>query len=56
MATGATPRRPLPTTAQYIEHKGRTKILVKGQISNYVPNPTFTVVGSPGAQEECFTV
>jgi predicted TIM-barrel fold metal-dependent hydrolase len=38
----------------YIEYKGRTKILVKGQISNYLPNPTFTVVGSPGAQEEYF--
>jgi predicted TIM-barrel fold metal-dependent hydrolase len=38
----------------YIEYKGRKKILVRGQISNYIPNPTFEVVGSPGAQEEYF--
>jgi predicted TIM-barrel fold metal-dependent hydrolase len=38
----------------YVEYKGRTKLLVRGQISNYVPNPTFEVVGSPGAQEEYF--
>lgn len=38
----------------YIEYKGRTKLLVRGQVSNYIPNPTFEVVGSPGAQEEYF--
>jgi predicted TIM-barrel fold metal-dependent hydrolase len=38
----------------YIEHNGRTKLLVRGQISNYIPNPTFEVVGSPGAQEKFF--
>jgi predicted TIM-barrel fold metal-dependent hydrolase len=38
----------------YVEYKGRTKLLVRGQISNYIPNPTFEVVGSPGAQEEYF--
>jgi predicted TIM-barrel fold metal-dependent hydrolase len=38
----------------YVEYKGRTKILVRGQISNYIPNPTFSVVGSPGAQEDYF--
>ncbi len=40
----------------YVEYKGRTKILIRGQISNYIPNPTFEVVGSPGAQEEFFKV
>jgi predicted TIM-barrel fold metal-dependent hydrolase len=40
----------------YIEYKGRTKILIRGQVSNYIPNPTFEVVGSPGAQEEFFKV
>ena len=38
----------------YIEYKGRTKLLVRGQITNYIPNPTFEVVGSPGAQEDYF--
>ncbi len=40
----------------YIEYKGRTKILIRGQVSNYIPNPTFEVIGSPGAQEEFFKV
>ena len=39
---------------QYVEVKGRTKIAVKGQISEYIPNPTFEVVAAPGAQEEYF--
>jgi predicted TIM-barrel fold metal-dependent hydrolase len=38
----------------YVEYRGRTKLLVRGQISNYIPNPTFEVVGSPGAQEDYF--
>src|ERR1039457_6173573 len=38
----------------YVEVRGRTKIAVRGQISNYIPNPTFDVVAAPGAQEEYF--
>lgn len=38
----------------YVEVKGRTKIVVKGHISDYIPNPTFEVVARPGAQEEYF--
>ena len=38
----------------YVEVRGRTKIVVKGQISEYIPNPTFDVVARPGAQEEYF--
>jgi predicted TIM-barrel fold metal-dependent hydrolase len=38
----------------YVEVNGRTKIVVRGQISNYIPNPTFEVVAAPGAQEEYF--
>jgi len=38
----------------YIEVRGRTKIVVRGQISEYIPNPTFDVVARPGAQEEFF--
>ncbi|EKF22905.1 amidohydrolase family domain protein [Mycolicibacterium hassiacum DSM 44199] len=34
---------------QYVQVNGRTKIAVKGQISNYIPNPTFEVVARPGA-------
>ncbi|MEO9224694.1 MAG: amidohydrolase family protein [Acidimicrobiales bacterium] len=38
----------------YVEVRGRTKIVVRGHISNYIPNPTFDVVAAPGAQEEYF--
>jgi predicted TIM-barrel fold metal-dependent hydrolase len=40
----------------YVDVRGRTKIVVRGQISNYIPNPTFDVVARPGAQEEYFRV
>jgi predicted TIM-barrel fold metal-dependent hydrolase len=40
----------------YVEVRGRTKIVVRGQISEYIPNPTFDVVARPGAQEEYFRV
>ena len=38
---------------QYVQVKGRTKIAVKGQISEYIPNPTFKVVAPPGADGPC---
>jgi predicted TIM-barrel fold metal-dependent hydrolase len=38
----------------YVEVRGRTKIVVRGTISDYIPNPTFDVVARPGAQEEYF--
>src|SRR4051812_2829961 len=40
----------------YVEVDGRTKITIKGRISNYIPNPTFEKVAAPGAQEEYFRV
>jgi predicted TIM-barrel fold metal-dependent hydrolase len=40
----------------YVDVHGRTKIAIRGQISNYIPNPTFEVVARPGAQEEYFRV
>jgi predicted TIM-barrel fold metal-dependent hydrolase len=40
----------------YIDVHGRTKIAVRGQITDYIPNPTFDRVGRPGAQEEYFKV
>ena len=38
----------------YIDVDGRTKITVKGKVSEYIPNPTFAKVAAPGAQEEFF--
>jgi predicted TIM-barrel fold metal-dependent hydrolase len=38
----------------YVDVRGRTKIVVKGRISNYIPNPTFEVVARPGAMEDFF--
>ena len=39
---------------QYVNVNGRTKIAVRGQISDYIPNPTFEVVARPGAMEDYF--
>jgi predicted TIM-barrel fold metal-dependent hydrolase len=39
---------------QYVEVEGRTKIVVNGQVSEYIPNPTFDVVARPGAMEDYF--
>jgi predicted TIM-barrel fold metal-dependent hydrolase len=39
---------------QYVQVNGRTKIAVRGQISEYIPNPTFEVVARPGAMEEYY--
>ena len=38
----------------YVEVRGRTKIVIRGQISDYIPNPTFERIGRPGAQAEYF--
>ena len=38
----------------YVDVRGRTKIVVRGQISEYIPNPTFDVVARPGAQEDYY--
>ncbi len=39
---------------EYVDVGGRTKIALRGQISDYIPNPTFDRVARPGAQEEYF--
>jgi predicted TIM-barrel fold metal-dependent hydrolase len=39
---------------QYVQVNGRTKIAIRGQISEYIPNPTFSVVAKPGAMEDYF--
>jgi hypothetical protein len=41
---------------QYVQVNGRTKIAIRGQIGEYIPNPTFEVVARPGAMEEYFKV
>jgi predicted TIM-barrel fold metal-dependent hydrolase len=38
----------------YVDLHGRTKIMIRGTISEYIPNPTFEVVARPGAQEDYF--
>jgi predicted TIM-barrel fold metal-dependent hydrolase len=38
----------------YVTVKGRTKIVVRGTISEYIPNPTFEVIARPGAHEEFY--
>jgi predicted TIM-barrel fold metal-dependent hydrolase len=38
----------------YVTLHGRTKIMIRGTVSEYIPNPTFEVVARPGAQEEYF--
>jgi predicted TIM-barrel fold metal-dependent hydrolase len=40
----------------YIDVRGRKKIVIRGQISNYIPNPTFEVVARPGAMEDYFRI
>jgi predicted TIM-barrel fold metal-dependent hydrolase len=39
---------------RYLDVEGRTKIFIKGKISEYIPNPTFDVVARPGAQEDFY--
>ncbi|RBM16184.1 amidohydrolase [Prauserella sp. PE36] len=41
---------------EYVQVRGRTKIAIRGHISEYIPNPTFEVVARPGAMEEYFRV
>jgi predicted TIM-barrel fold metal-dependent hydrolase len=40
----------------YVEVRGRTKIMIRGTVSDFIPNPTFDVVARPGAQEEYFRI
>ena len=38
----------------YVDVRGRTKIVIRGRISDYIPNPTFEVVARPGAMEDYY--
>jgi predicted TIM-barrel fold metal-dependent hydrolase len=37
-----------------VQVDGRTKVAVRGRISDYIPNPTFEVVAAPGSGMEYF--
>ena len=39
---------------QYVQVRGRTKLAVAGQITNYIPNPTVEVVAAPGSHEKWY--
>lgn len=39
---------------QYVEVKGRTKLVVGGVLSDYIPNPTFNVVAEVGSHEDWY--
>jgi predicted TIM-barrel fold metal-dependent hydrolase len=41
-------------TIRYVDIDGRTKIVVRDTISEFIPNPTFSAVAAPGAQEDYF--
>jgi len=45
---------PYRDAVKYVEIDGRTKIMIRGVVSEFIPNPTFDVVARPGAQEEYF--
>src|SRR5579883_2132425 len=34
---------------------GRTKMIIRGRVSDYIPNPTFQVVAEPGSAAEYFS-
>src|SRR3981081_3163958 len=36
----------------YVQVRGRTKIVVRGHISDYIPNPTFDAVPRPPSQRD----
>ena len=45
---------PYKGAIDYVDVHGRTKIMVRGMVSEYIPNPTFDRVGRPGALAEYF--
>ena len=38
----------------YVEVNGRTKLAFNGEVSEYIPNPTFEVVAAPGCHAEFY--
>ena len=49
-----TSRRSTQDVVKLVQVDGRTKIALRGRISNYIPNPTFEVVAEPGSGMEYF--
>ncbi len=39
---------------QYVDVRGRKKLAIGGQISDYIPNPTFEVLAAPGTHESWY--
>jgi len=39
---------------QYVEIKGRTKLVIHNVISHFIPNPTFAVVAAPGCHMDYY--
>lgn len=39
---------------QYVQVNGRTKLVIGGMLSDYIPNPTFEVVAAPGSHEDWY--
>lgn len=38
----------------FVEVNGRTKLVIGGMLSEYIPNPTFEVVAAPGTHEKWY--
>src|ERR1700761_4415484 len=38
----------------FVDIKGRRKLVIAGQLSEYIPNPTFEVVAAPGTHEKWY--
>jgi predicted TIM-barrel fold metal-dependent hydrolase len=38
----------------FVDVKGRTKLVIGGMLSEYIPNPTFEVVAGPGTHEKWY--
>ncbi len=38
----------------FVEKEGRTKLVIDGKLSEFIPNPTFAVVARPGGWEKWF--
>ena len=40
---------------RFVELNGRKKLVVRGQLTEYIPNPTFEVIARPGAYMDFFS-
>lgn len=38
----------------FVQVNGRTKLVINGHLSEYIPNPTFEVVAAPGVHEQWY--